>query len=61
MQYKPSLLFDEKTKSFKLVHIDPAKMKKLPVIYDSLNSIACTKNSPLKEIEVKAQEHTLYD
>lgn len=50
MKYKPFLLKDKKEKRFTLIHIDTMKVETSTPVYDSLNTITTTKNSPIKKI-----------
>ena len=59
MKFKPFLLHNKEDGTFTLIHIDTTKIKKVEPVYDSLQMVNLTKNSPLKGI--KLEQNQKYD
>jgi hypothetical protein len=60
MKFKPFLFKNKSSSSFTLIHMDPVKIKTVAPMYDSLNMVATTNNSPIKKIHLKNNQ-VIYD
>lgn len=53
MKFKPFLLHRKDKGSFSLIHIDTTKVQRIQPMYDSMQMVNLTKNSPLKNIKLE--------